>query len=324
MPYLSILIPTFNRATELKAAIESTLNQSFTDFELIIVDNGPSTDNTAVMVTSLAETDKRIKYIQTESKGIVHAKKTAVNSASGEILLTLDDDIEFIEPDSIQKMIDVFKNDPAVGIVGAIEIRQPGQVVDKGPEILPADTGRISVTGNFNTAFGLIQGHGVTEVDHVRGAFMGIRRQAYDDVNGYDEIYYANGRAFRYETDLCMRIKRLAYKIVVNPDIKIWHKAAPHKRGFQRGRGLEFLYYSNRNNTFFMRRFFYKKFVIFHILRDILVGAPGTPGIGHCLKKIFTEENPYWAFLWIVTVVGKISGNIRYCKYGNKKNTDNM
>jgi len=59
MPQVSVIIPTRNRANLLKEAIESVLNQTFTDFELIIVDDG-STDHTAEVVAAFH--DQRIVY----------------------------------------------------------------------------------------------------------------------------------------------------------------------------------------------------------------------------------------------------------------------
>lgn len=60
-PTVSVVLPTYNRAHLLGKAIQSVLNQSYTDFELIVVDDG-STDNTEEVVRSL--TDDRIRYIR--------------------------------------------------------------------------------------------------------------------------------------------------------------------------------------------------------------------------------------------------------------------
>jgi len=63
-PFLvSVIIPTYNRANLLPRAIKSVLNQTFKDFELIIVDDG-STDNTEEVIKEFQRKDERIKYIK--------------------------------------------------------------------------------------------------------------------------------------------------------------------------------------------------------------------------------------------------------------------
>ena len=68
MPKVSVIIPTYNRAHLLPRAIKSVLNQTFKDFELIIVDDG-STDNTREVVEKFQKQDKRIKYFWQENSG---------------------------------------------------------------------------------------------------------------------------------------------------------------------------------------------------------------------------------------------------------------
>ena len=72
MPFFSVIIPTFNRAAILPRAIKSILNQSFSDWELIIQDDG-STDDTATIVENFLD-DKRIKYFKEENQGVCAAR----------------------------------------------------------------------------------------------------------------------------------------------------------------------------------------------------------------------------------------------------------
>jgi len=68
-PKVSVIISTYNRANLLARAIKSVLNQTFQDFELIIVDDG-STDNTSEVVEEFEKKDSRIKYIWQENFGV--------------------------------------------------------------------------------------------------------------------------------------------------------------------------------------------------------------------------------------------------------------
>lgn len=93
-PRVSVIIPTFNRAHLLPCAVQSVLNQTFTDFELIIVDDA-STDNTQEVVESFG--DLRIRYIEHEqNKGGGAARNTGIKEARGEFIAFLDSDDEWM------------------------------------------------------------------------------------------------------------------------------------------------------------------------------------------------------------------------------------
>lgn len=95
----SVIIPTYNRKSFLRLAIESVLNQSFSDFELIIVDDG-STDGTKILVASY--NDKRIKYFYQKRKGPAAARNTGINNAKGKFICFLDSDDRF-RPEKLEK-----------------------------------------------------------------------------------------------------------------------------------------------------------------------------------------------------------------------------
>jgi len=87
--YFSIVIPTYNRASIISYAIYSVLNQTFNDYEVIIVDDG-SSDNTEQIIKSIS--DKRIKYIKTENYGVAHARNIGIKQAIGTYIGFLDSD----------------------------------------------------------------------------------------------------------------------------------------------------------------------------------------------------------------------------------------
>lgn len=312
---LSIIIPTYNRKDDLQATLESLIGQNFRDYEVFVIDNGPSTDGTRDIVTTINKNDERIHYISTDKQGCIFARNIGAEKSKGDILLTLDDDIELISPDTLDKMLEIFRTDPKSGIVGGIEIRSKDQVVPPGPEALPEDTGRILPNGEFNTAFGYCEGHGLTEVDHVRSAFMAVRTEIFVKVGGFDENYNAKGMGFRYESDLCLKVKRLGYKVILNPEIKIWHKAAIRARGFKRGRGADYFFYASRNHAFFMRRFFAGNRVLKTILRDIIIGTKAAPGFLHILKRLFVKGQMPMFINGPASIAGKIAGYLRYGKF---------
>lgn len=89
MSLVSIVIPTHNRATYLIRAIQSVLNQTFTDLEVIVVDDG-STDNTAQLVRALG--DSRLYLVQQSQQERATARNTGFGHARSEFIAFLDDD----------------------------------------------------------------------------------------------------------------------------------------------------------------------------------------------------------------------------------------
>ena len=115
MPKVSVVIPTRNRAAFLQAAIQSVLNQTFQDFEIIVVDDA-SADQTAQVIQSF--TDPRINYIRHETnKGQGVTRNDGINQASGEYVALLDDDDEWL-PEKLEKQVRLLDSSPSkVGLV---------------------------------------------------------------------------------------------------------------------------------------------------------------------------------------------------------------
>lgn len=97
MPKLSIVVPVYNVENYLNQCIDSILGQSFTDFELIIVDDG-STDCSGNICDEYAKADPRVHVIHTENHGVVTARRTGVNCAQGEYTAFVDSD-DWLDPD---------------------------------------------------------------------------------------------------------------------------------------------------------------------------------------------------------------------------------
>ena len=91
---VSVIIPTYNRAYLISRAINSVLNQTYQDFEIIIVDDG-STDNTEEVIKEFQEKDERIKYIRHKNnKGEAAARNTGIKAAKNEYISFQDSDDE--------------------------------------------------------------------------------------------------------------------------------------------------------------------------------------------------------------------------------------
>ncbi len=115
MPKVSVVVLTHNRRRLLRRAISSILNQTFQDFEIVLVDDA-STDNTPEVVRSFG--DARIKYIRHEvNKGEAGSRNTGVTSSSGDYIAFLDDDDEWL-PEKLEQQVRLLDSSPSQ--VGAV------------------------------------------------------------------------------------------------------------------------------------------------------------------------------------------------------------
>jgi glycosyltransferase involved in cell wall biosynthesis len=113
-PKVSVIIPTKNRADYLSSAIQSVLDQTFGDFEIIVVD-GASTDNTREVIDKFD--DQRIRYIrEKKDKGASASRNIGIKHSRGRFIAFLDDDDRWM-PSKLEKQLDLFNKNPDVGLV---------------------------------------------------------------------------------------------------------------------------------------------------------------------------------------------------------------
>lgn len=113
MPKVTVVIPTYNYARFLGEAIQSVLNQSFTDFELIVVDDG-STDNTKEVVESFK--DPRIRYIHQEHRGVTVAENAGHKASRSEYITGLGADDIYL-PQNLELKVKVLDARPELALV---------------------------------------------------------------------------------------------------------------------------------------------------------------------------------------------------------------
>jgi glycosyltransferase involved in cell wall biosynthesis len=106
---VSIIIPTHNRQNLLPQTVESVLNQTYKNLEVIIVDDG-STDNTRQVAESYLS-DNRVKYIYQPNQQVCAARNNGINNSSGNYLMFIDDDDHYL-PYSVEKLLAFIKKQP--------------------------------------------------------------------------------------------------------------------------------------------------------------------------------------------------------------------
>lgn len=105
-PVFSILIPVYNVEDYLEDCLESILNQTFDNFEVIMVDDG-STDNSYKLCEEITSIDKRFKLYTQNNQGLLLTRRRLFELSKGEYIISLDSD-DFIEHNMLQKIYDEF------------------------------------------------------------------------------------------------------------------------------------------------------------------------------------------------------------------------
>jgi len=175
-PRVSVIMPAYNRAAYLREAIDSVLAQTWTDFELIVVDDG-STDETPAVVAGVA--DPRVRDLRRDRRGVSAAVNCGLRAARGEYVSRLDSDDVWL-PEMLQTLVEVLDCRPQVGVAYA-----RGQAMDAGgrpqphtngmPQRFPGDGLRSLLYEDFTCNIATL-----------------ARRSCFDRAGEYDESLPAN------------------------------------------------------------------------------------------------------------------------------------
>lgn len=112
LPLVSVIITAFNRTEYLKQAIDSALNQSYANVEILVVDDGSESD----AIQNLCASFTGVNYYRKENGGISSARNFGLAKAKGAFISFLDDD-DLFKPHRIEVQLQVFKSYPDIGLV---------------------------------------------------------------------------------------------------------------------------------------------------------------------------------------------------------------
>lgn len=115
-PKISIIVPIYNTEKYLSICISSIINQTYTNFELILVDDG-STDHSGQIADDYAKKDKRIKVIHQKNQGQSAARNAGLKKATGDFVSFIDGDDE-IKPDFLEKLLSAYNKHTSLSVCG--------------------------------------------------------------------------------------------------------------------------------------------------------------------------------------------------------------
>ncbi len=138
LPLVSVIIPAYNAGDFIERTLNSVLNQTYQNLEVLVIDDG-SQDRTAQLVREIAQRDRRVQLLQQSNLGVAAARNLGIQSAKGEFIAPIDaDDIWF--PANIEKQVqcilsaglevglvyswsvDIDENDKLTGVFRVVEI----------------------------------------------------------------------------------------------------------------------------------------------------------------------------------------------------------
>lgn len=185
MATFSILTPTYNHEKYIAECIRSAQAQTFTDWEMIITDDG-STDNTGSIAQAFAVQDPRISYHRQENQGIFNlaqTNNTALSKASGKFISILEGD-DLWEPHKLQRQFDHLETHPEVVICwgrAAARVAGTGEIQNYAPR-----QGVINTTIWPNIPPGTILNALYLE-NMIPAATITIRRTALEAIGGFKQ-----------------------------------------------------------------------------------------------------------------------------------------
>lgn len=210
-PKLSVIIVTKDRRNELLVCVRSVITSLDICDEVIIVD-GSKTPLGADQIPP------RVRYFHLPSKNRCEARNFGIEVARNEIIAFLDSD-GYVHRDWLSFLLEAYREHPEAGGVG-------GSVIQESLRAFGPRGGRVTPWGMIYGDF--IGGEEVVHCDHLFGANMSFRRDVLLKVGGFDRNY--TGTAFREETDIAVRIRRLGYKLFYQPGAVFYHEESKQGR----------------------------------------------------------------------------------------------
>ena len=198
-PRISVVVCTHNGRRTLPQCLEELTSLDYPDYEVIVVSDGSTDGSDQIAV------DHGCIAVRTEHKGLSAARNAGIERSSGEIVAFLDDDA-YPDPDWLHYLAASFARS-SHGAIG-------------GPNLLPPDDGPIarSVAASPGSPVHVMIGDRLAE--HIPGCNMAFRREALEEIGGFDEVFRVAGD----DVDICWRVQDAGYSVGFNAGAVVMHR----------------------------------------------------------------------------------------------------
>ena len=216
MPYLSLIIPVYNRPQEIKELLESLAHQTAKDFEVIIVEDGSQISSQEIVESYRQRLTLFYYFIPNGGPG--KARNYGAAKASGKYLIVLDSDC-IIPPNYIKNVSDEIK------ATGSDAFGGPDKAADDFTDIQKAIN--YSMTSFFTTG-GIRGGKKKMDKFYPRSFNMGIKKEIYEQLNGFSDMRFGE------DIDFSIRLYKAGCNVCLFPAAWVYHKRRTDWRKFFR------------------------------------------------------------------------------------------
>jgi len=220
---ISIITPVYNVEKFIVETIESVINQTYTNWELILIDDG-STDNSGDICKQYTEKDKRIKYFYKTNSGQAAARNVGIKNAKGEYITFLDSDDLYSKDKLAQHFIDIIEN-PADFYYGAGYMLFENRIKNK-TETYSWFYGKYSGIEFFKILY-----HSCAV--NINSVFL--KKELFNSIGYFDESTELRGTE---DWDFWLRIAKKVKSIYGNPTPKVYYRIHENGIHFQRANML--------------------------------------------------------------------------------------
>jgi glycosyltransferase involved in cell wall biosynthesis len=268
---LSVVMPVHNARPFLTQSIESILNQTFQDYEFIILNDG-STDGSGDLIREWALKDSRIKYFESqECLGLSRSSNLSVSKSSSPIVARMDAD-DISHKNRLQQQWHVIQNEPSIAAVGTLCVG----IDATGKEVRPSDRWRILRRSDY--------------VPFPHGSAM-FRKDVFESIGGYSSCHVSGE-----DQDLFMRMARKA-RVVTLPDVLYSYRYHTHNATLSNG--VTLIRQGHRHNG--------NELAAFYMLGAMRLWAGHKPLI---LEELLSKPSLKWNYQTLVTLVSAGWGNV--------------
>lgn len=209
---VSVVINTYNRARLLQRCLATLADQTYRDFEVIVV-NGPSTDDTPTVLSLL---EGKVQVAQTDSRVLSVSRNEGILRSAGDLVAFIDDDA-IADPHWLEELVPAFEN-PSVGAAGGLVYRMNGRDIEFRNGLLD----REGFVRWDEPEPGLHRDWDAGYLNTVSGNNCIFRRSALETIGGFDErIEY-----YHDEADVVLRLRRAGFCTVHRPEAIVYHESA--------------------------------------------------------------------------------------------------
>jgi len=272
---ITVIIPTYNRESDLKKCINSILSQTVIPDEVIVIDDGELKE--IPLYERCTQRGINLVYIKKNKHGVVFSRNIGVEKAKGDIIFLLEDDVVLF-PDYIEEILKVYQLYESQGVniggVGGIIANPPQKGLKKfllwayyviffnsgfkEGKILPSGFG----TDYNSTPFPLKK---IQEVDFLPGGVSSFKKEIFNQFQFLEKYQTETGYAQGEDRDFSYRVSQ-KYKIFINPKAKLNHYSSPKTNYNRKIRGRAYVLFHYLFFKDHLDEKIYQKFLFYYAL----------------------------------------------------------